>query len=179
MNQHPRQTEIFERAAKVKLLVLDVDGVLTDGKLYFSDQGDAMKAFSTLDGHGIKLVQEFGIKVVIITGRQSDIVLKRAANLGIDKVVQGREDKLPALDALLKEYQLSHEECAYVGDDWPDLPCICRAGLGVTVPDAHPELKERAFCVTSYPGGKGAVRQVCDWLLQAQGHYDRALSTYF
>lgn len=176
MSQHPQLNEILERARNIRLLVLDVDGVLTDGKLYFTNQGDEMKAFSTLDGHGIKQLQKHGIRVALITGRSSDIVKRRAAELGIELLLQGREDKLVALDEILQNLELGYTEVAYVGDDWPDLACIRRAGLGVTVPNAHPDVRQHAFFSTSIPGGAGAVREVCDWILQAQGYYEAALA---
>lgn len=171
----PAADQILERAAGIQLLALDVDGVLTDGRLYFSNTGDEIKAFSTMDGHGIKLLQHAGIEVALITGRHSDIVSKRASELGIRHVAQGRENKLAALDALLARLSLDYAQAAYIGDDWPDLPCIRRVALGVTVPDAHPELLRLAFCVTTRCGGNGAVREVCDWILKAGGHYEQAL----
>lgn len=170
--------EIFARARNIKLLVLDVDGVLTDGKLYFSSQGSEMKAFSTLDGQGIKLLQNSGVNVAIITGRKSTLVAKRAEDLGISIVVQGREDKLVALDSILSAENLTYDELAFVGDDLPDLACIRKVHLGVTVPNAHAELKKHAFCTTSFKGGEGAVREVCDWILQAQHNYDSAISAF-
>lgn len=176
--QIPGENEIVERARGIRLLALDVDGVLTDGCLYFSNSGDETKTFSTLDGHGIKLLQQFGIHVALITGRTSEIVVRRAANLGIEHVVQGREDKIVALDSLLDELQLGYEDTAYIGDDWPDLACIRRVRFGITVPDAHPELPRHAFMVTRCRGGHGAVREVCDWILRANGLYEKALESY-
>ena len=178
MNTQISQSQIFALAQKVKLLVLDVDGVLTDGKLYFSNQGDEMKAFSTLDGQGIKLLQDSGVKVAIITGRESQLVATRAANLGIKILVQGREDKLKVLDSILTTEKLDYADVAYIGDDLPDLACIRKVGLGVTVPNAHQVLKEHATYITSSFGGMGAVREVCDWVLQAQNNYDAAISPY-
>lgn len=178
MSQQPQLNEILERARNISLLALDVDGVLTDGRLYFTNQGDEIKAFSTLDGHGIKQLQQHGIRVALITGRSSGIVKRRAAELGIDLLLQGREDKLLALDEILQNLELAYADVAYVGDDWPDLACIRRVGLGVTVPNAHPDLREHAFCSTSMAGGAGAVREVCDWILRAQGHYEAALTGY-
>lgn len=171
----PTPEQILERAAGIQLLALDVDGVLTDGRLYYTDAGDEIKAFSTMDGHGIKQLQKVGIEVALITGRRSDIVTRRASELGIRHVTQGQEGKLEVLDALLARLSLAYNQTAYIGDDWPDLPCVRRVALGVTVPDAHPELHRQAFCVTSRPGGNGAVREVCDWILKAGGHYEQAL----
>lgn len=178
MTNPSQQNEILQRARHIKLLVLDVDGVLTDGKLYFSNSGDEMKAFSTLDGQGIKLLQSNGVQVAIITGRQSELVARRAENLGIKLLIQGREDKLVALDSLLTKAQLSYEDTAYIGDDLPDLACIRKVALGITVPAGHNAIKEHAFCVTQHHGGAGAVREVCDWILTAQDNYDAAISFY-
>src|SRR6187200_3241266 len=121
-------TEIKTRASRIKLLLLDVDGVLTDGRLYFSNQGDEFKTFSTLDGHGIKMLQKSGVKVGIITGRTSNLVAQRAADLGIGILVQGREDKWDALQEILRDYPLALDEIAFMGDDWPDLTVMCRVG---------------------------------------------------
>lgn len=178
MSQSPIDQAILDKARQVKLLVLDVDGVLTDGSLYFSNSGEEMKAFSILDGHGIKLLQESGVRVALITGRESQIVLRRAAELGIGIVVQNQGEKLGALGRILAELGLGYEHTAYVGDDLPDLPCIRRAALGISVPNGHPLVREHAFRVTSRPGGAGAVREVCDWLMQAQGSYAQAVEAY-
>ena len=178
MTTEAAEKEILERAADIRLLVLDVDGVLTDGRLYFTNTGDEIKAFSTLDGHGIKLLQKAGITVAIITGRTSAIVDKRAANLGVVHVIQGCEEKITALDSLLGKLGLSYDETAYMGDDWPDLACIRRARLGVTVPGCHSEIAKHAFCITERPGGMGAVREVCDWILHAQNLYESALESH-
>ena len=174
----PSTDNILEKARGIRLLVLDVDGVLSDGSLYFSNAGDEIKAFSTMDGQGIKLLQSHGIKVAIITGRTSAIVQRRASSLGIEHIIQGREDKLAALDTLIAMLDRSYSDTAYIGDDWPDLACIRKVRFGATVPDCHPELLKHAFLVTSRAGGKGAVREVCDWILKANGHYDSALQDY-
>ena len=170
--------EILDKAQNIKLLVLDVDGVLSDGKLYFSDKGDELKAFSTLDGQGIKLIQNAGIEVAFITGRKSNIVTARAKELGISKMIQGREDKLAALDDILAELNLSYQEVAYIGDDLPDLACIRRVGFGVTVPNANPVILQHALCCTERSGGQGAVREICDLILQAQNKFDEAIAPY-
>lgn len=170
--------EILDKAQNIKLLVLDVDGVLSDGKLYFSDKGDELKAFSTLDGQGIKLLQNSGIEVALITGRKSNIVALRAKELGISKLVQGREDKLTALDDILAELKLNYQEVAYIGDDLPDLACIRRVGFGVTVPNANPVILQHALCCTERSGGQGAVREICDLILQAQNKFDEAIAPY-
>lgn len=170
--------EIFARARHVKLLALDVDGVLTDGCLYFSNNGEEMKTFSTLDGQGIKLLQNNGVAVALFTARDSALVKSRADNLGIQHVMQGCHNKLQHLDELLHTLGLDYGQTAYVGDDLPDLACIRRVALGVAVRDAHELIHEHAFCSTVLGGGHGAVREVCDWILKAQGHYDRAVAEY-
>lgn len=169
---------IKEKARHVRLLALDVDGVLTDGRLYFSEDGQEIKTFDTQDGHGIKMLQKCGIEVAIITGRTTRLVARRAANLGISRLIQGREDKLVALRETCVELGLDLDEAAYVGDDWPDLPAILAAGLGIAVANAHAELRARADHVTTLSGGRGAVREVCDLILAAQGRYEDALAPY-
>lgn len=171
-------SRVKEKALNIRLLALDVDGVLTDGRLYFSETGDETKTFDTQDGHGIKMLQHAGIQVAIITGRNTELVQRRARNLGIMHLQQGREDKLVALTELIETLGLSHDEVAYVGDDWPDLPAILAVGLGIAVANAHTELRQRADHVTTLSGGYGAVREVCDLLLMAQDRYDDALAPY-
>lgn len=170
--------ELLDKARKIKLLVLDVDGVLSDGKLYFSAKGDEIKAFSTLDGQGIKLLQNNGIKVALITGRKSDIVTQRAQELGIENLVQGCEEKLEALEKILTTLELNLQEVAYIGDDLPDLACIRRVGFGVTVPNANPVIIQHALCCTERQGGQGAVREICDLILQAQDKYYAAIAPF-
>ncbi len=170
--------DITARAARVRLLVLDVDGVMTDGQLYFTSHGDEIKAFSTLDGQGIKLLRQVGIEVAIISGRDSPLLARRAGNLGIDLLYQGREDKLVVLDQILASLGLDYRQTAYVGDDLPDLACMGKAGLSISVPNGHAEAKARAHYLTSLPGGHGAVREVCDLILRAQQRYDAAISPY-
>jgi 3-deoxy-D-manno-octulosonate 8-phosphate phosphatase (KDO 8-P phosphatase) len=170
--------ELLEKARNIKLLVLDVDGVLSDGKLYFSAKGDEIKAFSTLDGQGIKLLQNNGIKVALITGRKSDIVTQRAQELGIETLVQGCEQKLEALEKILTTLELNLQEVAYIGDDLPDLACIRRVGFGVTVPNANPVILQHALCCTERLGGQGAVREICDLILQAQDKFDAAIAPF-
>jgi len=179
MKTAPNLQEIFARAQGVRLLALDVDGVLTDGALYFTDSGEEMKAFSTLDGQGIKLLQQNGVTVALISARNSQLVKRRAANLGINHVVQGSEHKLQALQELLQGLQLELSQVAYVGDDLPDLACIRRVGLGIAVANAHTALKSAAFCITTSGGGRGAVREVCDWIMQAQGSYEAAVARFY
>ncbi len=165
-------SNIREKAKKIKLMVFDVDGVLTNGQLYFTEEGTELKAFNTLDGHGIKMLQHCGIQTALITGRTSSIVIKRAKDLGIHHLYQGREDKLKALLELLDKTGIKMEETAYAGDDLPDLAAIRAAGLGVTVANAHPFLVKHADWQTHLSGGSGAAREICDLILDAQGHLD-------
>jgi 3-deoxy-D-manno-octulosonate 8-phosphate phosphatase (KDO 8-P phosphatase) len=154
---------------RARALVLDVDGVLTDGRLYYGAKGEALKAFHVRDGHGIKAVAAAGITVAIISGRKSAMVAKRARELGIRHVVQGAGDKLAALTKLAAKLGLPLEHCVCVGDDTPDAPILSAAGLGVAVADAHADALAAADLTTTRPGGRGAVREVCDWLIAARG----------
>jgi len=158
-----------ERASRIRMLVLDVDGVLTDGKLYFDHSGNEMKAFNTRDGMGMKALQECGIEVAVITGRKSEAVAHRMSQLGIQHVYQGREDKLSAFLHLLKLTGLEAQQICFAGDDWIDLPVLSRAGLAVCVADAEDRVKEQAHWITSRNGGDGAVREICNLILIAQG----------
>ena len=160
--------EFRQKALKLQLLALDVDGILTDGSIYYGNAGEEIKAFNIKDGLGIKLLQRAGVAVAIITGRQSDVVARRARELGINDVIQGREDKLTALSAPCQDKGLPMEHCAYMGDDLPDLAAITSAGLGLTVSDAAEVVRQAADWVSSAPGGHGAVRQACDAILEAR-----------
>lgn len=171
-------TDIIERARNIKLLVLDVDGVLSDGKLYFSNSGEEIKAFNSLDGHGIKVLQKSGVQVAIITGRKSHIVQLRAENLGITLIKQGREDKLAALNELTDDMDISMNQIAHMGDDHPDLPLIRRVGLGMTTANAHWVVKEHSHWQSQLDGGEGAVREACDLLMLAQGTFEASLAPY-
>lgn len=168
-------TEAQERASKVKLLLLDVDGVLTDGKLYYSNSGEEMKAFNTLDGHGIKMLIENGVEVGIITGRSSELLARRAAELGIKLLYQGQPNKMDAMRDALERSNCTPDQVAYVGDDFPDLPVMRIAGLGIAVANAHPDLAATAEMTTERSGGNGAVRETTDYLLSAQGKYSSYL----
>lgn len=170
--------DVMQKAAQIRLLALDVDGVLTDGRLYFAEDGQELKTFDTQDGHGIKMLMQAGVQVAIITGRNTQLVARRAKNLGVKHLMQGREDKLVALRELTTELGVALEHIAYVGDDWPDLPALRAAGLGVAVANAHQELRTHADYTTRLEGGRGAVREVCDLILKAQGRYDAALAPY-
>ncbi|MGA0933930.1 MAG: KdsC family phosphatase [Pseudohongiellaceae bacterium] len=165
-------------AEHIRLLVLDVDGILSDGKLYFDNQGLEFKAFNTLDGLGLKLLQRSGVQVALITGRSSDIVANRARALGIDIVYQGRDDKKVALDEILGKLGMSCDVVAYAGDDLPDLACINAARLGITVPNGHFLVREAADAITTLPGGAGAVREICDWIMRAQGTFEAAVKPF-
>lgn len=159
-----------EKAQGVKLAVFDVDGVMTDGRLYYTSKGDEIKAFNVKDGLGIKLLSQYGIKTAIITGRNSELVNRRAKELGFDYLYQGRDDKLTALKELLHDINLSLQDVAYIGDDLPDLPAIRHCLFGATVKDAMPLVLEHADWVSSHKGGEGAVREFCEYILDAQGH---------
>jgi 3-deoxy-D-manno-octulosonate 8-phosphate phosphatase (KDO 8-P phosphatase) len=167
--------EICSRAKNVRLLVLDVDGVLTDGSIIYTDAGEEIKTFHVRDGHGIRMVLQAGVEVALITGRISQALAHRAKNLNISRVFQGVRDKLDVLQILQKELHLTHEETAVVGDDLVDLPIMLRAGLAVAVADAPREVQERAHMVTTVPGGKGAVREVCEIILKSKGLWDDLL----
>jgi len=157
-----------ERASKIRMLVLDVDGVLTDGKLYFDHAGNEMKAFNTRDGMGMKALQRVGIEVAVITGRKSEAVAHRMSQLGIEHVYQGREDKLDAFLNLLEITGLDAQQVCFAGDDWIDLPVLMRVGLAVSVADAEDHVKHQAHWITRRNGGHGAVREICNLILTAQ-----------
>lgn len=170
--------EFTAKLKNIRLLLLDVDGVLTDGNLYFSEQGQESKAFNTLDGHGIKMLKKSGVEVGIITGRSSQLVARRAQDLGVSLLIQGREDKFTALQELLKEFPCDLQEIAFMGDDYPDLAVMTRVGLAFTVPNAAAPVLERAHWQSSRQGGAGAVREACDIIMRAQNTFDSALAPY-
>jgi 3-deoxy-D-manno-octulosonate 8-phosphate phosphatase (KDO 8-P phosphatase) len=161
--------EIFDRARGIRVAAFDVDGVLTDGALYYSDSGEEMKAFNVQDGHGLKMLKDSGIAVAIITSRSSRLVEARARNLGIDHLFQGAGDKLAAFEELLGRCGVAASACAYAGDDLLDLPVLRRCGLAVTVPGAPALVRRYAHFVTRRGGGSGAVREMCELILHAQG----------
>ena len=171
-------SELQRRLQAIKLLLLDVDGVLTDGRLYFNSQGDEFKSFNTLDGQGIKALQRSGVKVGIITGRTSEMVARRARDLGIGLLVQGREDKWEALQEILQEHPYPLEQIAFMGDDWPDLTVMSRVGLALCVANAHSAVVDISHWQSRERGGEGAVRAACDLIMQAQGSYQRILASY-
>lgn len=170
--------EILERAARIKLVVFDVDGVLTDGSLFLGDDGQEYKAFHSKDGLGMKMLQRSGVMIGIITARNSRVVALRMESLGIQHIYQGQEDKLPAFKDLQQKLGLKREQIAYVGDDVVDLPIMRRAGLSIAVQDAHKLAIEHAHWTTTSPGGRGAAREVCELLLEAQGRFSAALERY-
>ncbi|EAQ98999.1 KdsC family phosphatase [Congregibacter litoralis] len=165
-------------ARSIKLLALDVDGVLTDGRITYGNDGEELKSFNIKDGLGIKLLQGAGVEVAIITGRQSHIVDRRARELGIETIIQGREDKLSALKELSEARRLKLSECAYMGDDLPDLGAVRAAGLGLTVADASDALLKAADWQSKQPGGHGAVREACETLLSARGQLHAAEAAF-
>jgi 3-deoxy-D-manno-octulosonate 8-phosphate phosphatase (KDO 8-P phosphatase) len=168
--------QALERAQEVKLLVLDVDGVLTDGSLFISPDGvEHLKVFNSLDGHGIKLLKSAGIEIAIITGRNSPMVKMRAQALGIEHLYMGVDEKASALKELLKKLNLHPSNCAAIGDDWPDLSILTKVRLALAPANAHQEVKAVSHYVCHFSGGHGAVREVCDLILSAQDHYQKLL----
>nr|WP_299240328.1 HAD-IIIA family hydrolase [uncultured Halomonas sp.] len=169
---------LIQRARHIRLLALDVDGVMTDGQLHFQSDDQEIKSFGTQDGLGIKLLRRAGVEVAIITGRESRMVSRRAEALGIEHVMQGRDDKFDALQSLLARLNMEWHQAAYCGDDLPDLSAIKHAGLGISVPNAPLYIREQADWITERPGGQGAVREICDNLLAWQGHWPAVFDTY-
>ena len=165
-------------ARTVRLLALDVDGVLTDGRIIYGNAGEELKAFNIRDGLGIKLLQRAGVEVAIITGRSSAIVSRRAQELGIADVVQGREDKRSALLELCQRRAIATSQAAYMGDDLPDLPAVMEAGLGMTVAGAAAAVATAADWQSSLAGGAGAVREACEFILQARGELDSLVADF-
>ncbi len=170
--------EVLERAARIRLVIFDVDGVLTDGSLYLGDDGLEYKAFNSKDGLGMKLLQSSGVDIGIITARSSRVVAMRMESLGIRHVYQGREQKLPAYEELIRKQNLQPEQVAYVGDDVMDLPIMRRVGLAIAVADAHEWTIRHAHWQTKARGGRGAAREVCELLMQAQGTLQSTLERF-
>lgn len=168
----------MQQAKQVKLLILDVDGVMTDGRLYYSDTGHETKAFHSLDGQGLTMLGKTGVKLALITGRQSTLVEQRARDLNIAYVYQGVLDKLASFEELLLKSGFNAEECGYMGDDVVDLPPMRRVAFAVAVPHSPAIVRENAHYVTSAAGGNGAVREVCEYIMQAQGTYEALLAYY-
>ena len=178
MTEAEKMQIITEKAKKLKLLILDVDGVLTDAKLFFDNQGNEYKSFHARDGHGIKLLRQTGVEVAVISGRKSNSVALRMKNLGIEHVYQGHENKRAAFNEVIEKIGITPEQAAHVGDDLLDLPIMIRVGLSIAVSDANFAVKQRADWCTTLPGGHGAVREVCDFIMQAQGHFDEVVNAY-
>ncbi|MCG2584955.1 HAD family hydrolase [Massilia sp. TS11] len=172
-------TDIEQRAARVKLMIFDVDGVLTDGSMHYDANGECMKTFFVNDGLGIQLLNQSGVQTAIISARTTPIVNVRAQVLGITHVYQGHRDKRVAFQELTAKLGIAPEECGYIGDDVIDMPLLARVGFAVTVPTGHPEVRHRVHYVTRAGGGRGAVREVCDLIMKAQGTYDKVLAGYF
>lgn len=171
--------EITARAKKIKVVVFDVDGVMTDGGLMIGDDGQEYKTFHSHDGLGMKLLNRTPVQMAIITGRTSQVVKTRAETTGIKYFYQGIEDKLDAFNDLIKKLGITAEEAAFMGDDIVDIPPMLRCGLAITVPAAPDTVKERAHYLTTRQGGKGAVREVCELIMRAQGTYDAVTAKYF
>lgn len=178
MGDKPISDELLARAAAVRLVIFDVDGVLTDGGLHFDQDGREHKVFNSRDGHGMKMLMESGVDIGIITGRTSVAVSRRMEGLGVPHLYQGQQDKVPAYEELLAKLGLTPDQVAYVGDDVVDLPIMSRIGLPVAVADAHELVRETAAWTTPNPGGRGAARDVCELILKARGVLDDLWNQY-
>lgn len=172
------QDTAVTRASRLQLMIFDVDGILTDGSLHYGPDGETIKTFNVLDGHGIKLLQQAGIATAIISARQSALVAKRAADLGIRHLFQGVHDKRAAFEHLLTHTGITAEATGFVGDDVIDLPILLRVGFAASVPNAHAEVRSRVHYITQATGGRGAVRELCDFILRAQDKYEAVLAPY-
>ncbi len=169
--------ELADQLAKIRLLICDVDGVFSDGRIYMGNQGEELKAFHTRDGFGVKALLNAGIEVAVITGRKSEIVAQRMNSLGVSHVYQGQDDKLKAFEQLLDKLSLDKQQVGYIGDDVIDLPVMNQCGLAVAVQDAHPIVLTQSDYQTRIRGGFGAVRELSDLILLAQGKLDQAKGT--
>lgn len=179
MNQvHANKTTINQKLSMIRLLILDVDGVLTDGKIIFSNDGNESKHFNVKDGLGIKLLQQAGIEVAIITGKASEIVATRFKNLGVKEIFQGQKNKLAAFEQLQQKHKLNQNQIAYIGDDLPDLAVIEKSGFSAAPKDAMTIVSDTVDYVCKYDGGQGAVREVCDLLLCAKGLLSQIINDY-
>jgi len=170
--------DILQKAKQLRLLILDVDGVLTDGKLFFDNKGVEYKSFHARDGHGIKLLRQTGVEVAVISGRKSKSVALRMKALGVEYVYQGHENKIAAFNEIIKLMGIKPEHAAHIGDDLLDLPIMVRVGLSIAVNDANDSVKDYADWCTKKSGGLGAVREVCDYIMKAQGTFDGVLQSY-
>ncbi len=171
-------TELQQRLAKTMAMVFDVDGVLTDGGLILGDGGEQYKRFHVRDGHGIRMLQDSGVAVAVITGRTSDVVARRCTELGIEHIYQGCRDKRQAFRALADKLSLANGQFAYMGDDVIDLPVMSRVGVAMTVVDAHPFVRQHAHWISQYGGGCGAAREACEAVMQARGTLGAVLQSY-
>jgi 3-deoxy-D-manno-octulosonate 8-phosphate phosphatase (KDO 8-P phosphatase) len=180
-NLSPRgsKKELTEIAKRIKLLIFDVDGVLTDGSIMLDNTGNEYKSFHVRDGYGIKMLLHAGVRVAIVTGRKSEVVERRARELGVTEVYQNCHNKILIYKKLIKKYSLSNKEIAYMGDDIVDAPIMARAGFPITVADADKEIKKYALMTTKNRGGKGAAREVTDFIIKAKGLWKRIFDEYF
>lgn len=172
------KSAVAERAEKIRLALFDIDGVMTDGTLFISETGESFKPFSILDGHGLKLLKSSGVATGILTGRSSGAVRARARELDVDHVIQGEGDKLRAYVELQEKLGLDDTQVCYMGDDLPDLPVLRRCGLALSPPNAVAEVLTQAHFVTQRQGGRGAVREVCELIMRAQGTWDEHIRPY-
>ncbi|SFA94849.1 3-deoxy-D-manno-octulosonate 8-phosphate phosphatase (KDO 8-P phosphatase) [Collimonas sp. OK607] len=172
------RADLAARAARLRLMIFDVDGILTDGGLLYGADGEQLKRFNVLDGHGIKQLQQSGVATAIISARKSAIVSRRASDLGIAHVHQGVHDKHAAFAALLAQLQLTPDACGFIGDDVIDLPILSQVGFAASVPNGHPDVRSRVHYVTRAGGGHGAAREICDLIMRAQNTYADALASY-
>jgi 3-deoxy-D-manno-octulosonate 8-phosphate phosphatase (KDO 8-P phosphatase) len=172
------EDEIIKRAKKIKMLMLDVDGVMTDGRIIYGDYGDEFKCFDVLDGFGVVLLKRAGFKVTIVTAKKSKIVKMRAQEIQADSLYQNCTDKIKAFNEILEEFSLSPHHVCFVGDDLVDIPVLKKAGLAICVPNAVAEVKDHAHLITGNQGGRGAVREVCEFLLKFQGKWDNVTKNY-
>ncbi len=172
-------TDVLARAKNIKLVIFDVDGVMTDGGLTIGDDGQEYKTFNTQDGLGMKLLKASGVEMAIITGRTSNVVKQRSESTGVAHFYQGVEDKLTAFNDLIAKLNIKLEQTAFMGDDVVDMPPMLRCGLAVSVPAAPESVKQRAHYVTTKEGGRGAVRELCELIMQAQGTFDSQMASFF
>lgn len=179
---HPLQNQWHDtlkaKAAAIRLVAFDVDGIMSDGRLYFSASGDELKTFNILDGLGLKQLMQAGITVAVITGRRSPLTEKRMSDLGIQHLMQGREDKKVALQELVANMDIKASQIGYMGDDLPDLPALQYVGLGISVPNGHWLVRQKADYCTLAAGGQGAVREACELILWARGQLEGSLAPY-
>lgn len=172
------QSTLIERALKTKLMIFDVDGVLTDGRIYMNEAGEEMRSFNVLDGQGLRMLRASGVQLAAVSTRVSKAVEVRAAATGIEHVFQGVEDKLEVFNHLLEKLGMERDHVGYMGDDIVDIPVMRRCGLSIAVPDSPSLIRETAHYVTTTRGGRGAVREACEFIMQIQGTYDRQLARY-